>query len=213
MSSSFRVRLCWLTLFAVAMAAVEAAVVVYLRELYYPEGFSFPLKLMPPGILAVEVGREAATLVMLVSAAYLAGARFWERAGYFAFLFGVWDIGYYVWLRIMIGWPATLLDWDILFLIPIPWLGPVIAPVLLALLMIVTGALVARRAAAVRPIVLDRFDWLLGVLATAAIVYSFLHDTGAGLRFEMPRPYPYFLLIAGMILYAVAAVRIIRRSY
>ena len=42
-----------LLLYAVAMGYLEAAVVVYLRAIYYPEGFSFPLKPMDAGILGV----------------------------------------------------------------------------------------------------------------------------------------------------------------
>ena len=32
-----------LTLFSIAMGLLEAVVVMYLRELYYPAGFAFPL--------------------------------------------------------------------------------------------------------------------------------------------------------------------------
>ena len=53
--------------------------------------------------------------------------------------FGFWDILYYVFLRIMSGWPSSLFDWDILFLLPVPWWGPVLAPVAIAALMIVWG--------------------------------------------------------------------------
>ena len=50
-------RVTWLTIYAVAMAYVESAVVVYLRALYYPQGFDFPLAPMPPGMMALEIGR------------------------------------------------------------------------------------------------------------------------------------------------------------
>lgn len=49
----------WLTLFGIAMGILESIVVVYLRELYYPSGFSFPLGLLPVKIYATEVLREA----------------------------------------------------------------------------------------------------------------------------------------------------------
>ena len=33
----------WGTIFAIAMAYVESAIVIYLRILFYPEGFGFPI--------------------------------------------------------------------------------------------------------------------------------------------------------------------------
>jgi hypothetical protein len=89
----------------------------------------------------VEMWREAATLVMLGAVGLLAGRTWRARAGYTALAFGVWDICYYIFLRVMSGWPKTLLDWDILFLLPLPWWGPVLAPVSIALLMILWGTL------------------------------------------------------------------------
>jgi len=44
-----------------------------------------------------------------------------------------------VFLRKLCVGSHSLLDWDILFLLPLPWWGPVLAPVLIALLMIVWG--------------------------------------------------------------------------
>src|SRR5262249_11432284 len=121
--TSVRRRLVWLVLYAVAMAYVEAAVVVYLRGIYYPQGFSFPIVIIPDSMAAIEVGREAATLIMLAGVSALAGADRWERFLFFSVAFGCWDIGYYLWLRLFIGWPLSLLTWDILFLIPVPWIG------------------------------------------------------------------------------------------
>jgi hypothetical protein len=128
--------------FAIAMAWVESASVLYIRTLvdriepHQPE----PLPLY--GSLGnVELWREAATLVMLATLGMLAGRTWRQRAGYAAIAFGTWDIFYYVFLRIMSGWPRTLLDWDILFLLPLPWWGPVLAPVSIALVMIVWGTL------------------------------------------------------------------------
>src|SRR4030095_11740564 len=111
-------RLFWLAIFAVAMAYVEASVVVYLRELYYPGGFSFPIVIIPDRLALIEVGREAATIVMLSGVALLAGAGAWQRFLFFCVVFGVWDIFYYIWLLVFIGWPSSALTWDILFLIP-----------------------------------------------------------------------------------------------
>jgi hypothetical protein len=200
----YRTRLAFIVLFAVAMAYFEAAVVVYLRELFYPEGFTYPLKLIPQRLIVIELLREASTLLMLLAVAVISGRRFWERFGYFLLVFGIWDIFYYVWLKVTIDWPSSLLEWDILFLIPIPWIGPVIAPVLVALLMSVTGFLITRLFAlgfSFKPTV---FSWVSAVVGTAAILYSFMRDTAASLHWQMPQPYWYSLLILGLVLYVIA---------
>src|SRR5262245_50564376 len=111
--------------YAIAMAWVEAAVVLYLRTLVnriepYQQK---PLPNMP-GLIAPEIIREAATIVMLTAVGWLAGRSWRGRFGYLLIAFGVWDIFYYVFLKILTGWPRTLLDWDVLFLIPLPWWGP-----------------------------------------------------------------------------------------
>jgi hypothetical protein len=132
----------WLTvvLFAIAMAWVESAVVFNLRtmvdriEPYQPQPLPLIGKLGP-----VELVREFATLVMLFTVGVLAGKTWRARLGYMLIAFGVWDIFYYVFLKVMCGWPNSLLDWDILFLLPLPWWGPVLAPVLIATLMIIWG--------------------------------------------------------------------------
>lgn len=132
--------------FAVAMGYMEAAVVVYLRELYYPAGFHIlteeSLGAVPPRILITEAGREFATILILVSLSLLLSKRDWvKRFGYFLFAFGIWDITYYVWLFVLIRWPESLLTNDVLFLIPQPWLGPVMAPILVSVAFIVISLL------------------------------------------------------------------------
>jgi hypothetical protein len=72
----------------------------------------------------------------------LAGRTWRARLGYAAIAFGSWDILYYAFLRLISGWPVSFFDWDILFLLPLPWWGPVLAPVCIASLMIVWGTLV-----------------------------------------------------------------------
>ncbi len=119
-----------LSAFAIAFGFLEAIVVVYLRELYYPGGFSFPMKLIPHKIYIVEIIREFTTIIMLVSAGMLAGKTRMQKFAYFLIAFAVWDIFYYVALKLFLDWPQSLLTWDILFLIPVPWLGPVLSPVL-----------------------------------------------------------------------------------
>jgi hypothetical protein len=123
--------------YAVAMAWVESAVAFYLRTMTDRIN---PHQTAPlpdvPGITSTELVREAATLIMLVAIGWLAGSNRRTRWGYSAIAFGVWDIFYYVFLKVICGWPTSLTDWDVLFLIPLPWWGPVIAPMLIAALMI-----------------------------------------------------------------------------
>ena len=202
--NQFYLKLLWLALFAVAMGYLEATVVVYLRELFYPGSFPFPVRTMPPNLLVIEILRETATMLMLVAVAVVAGKKLWERFGFLLILFGIWDIFYYVWLRAAIGWPASLVDWDILFLIPIPWLSPVIAPALVALLMIVVGTVITDfydRGIAYRP---NPTAWLLALAGTSSILYSFMNNTRPALLNGAPGPYLYSLLLTGLILYGLA---------
>lgn len=163
-------------LFAVGMAWVEAACVYYLRVLvdrivpYQPN----PLPIRGD-IGGVELIREAATLVMLLTVGLIAGRTRQARIAYSAIAFGVWDVFYYVFLRIMTGWPTSLLDWDILFLLPLPWWGPVIAPVSIALLMIVWGTLVTQWPA-LQPVAFTRAAWTLSAIGIVLALYVFMAD-------------------------------------
>lgn len=143
----------WLITYAVAMAYVESAVVVYLRAIYYPQGFAFPLAPMPPDMVAIEIGREAATLVMLLGVGMLAGTGRWDRFLTFCVSFGVWDLFYYAWLWILLGWPPSLFTWDVLFLIPVPWIGPVLAPVVVSIALVGAGYCCCAKWRAVSPFI------------------------------------------------------------
>ena len=125
------------------MAVLEAVVVVYLRGL---------LRITTDHVslgqyVRMEVLREAATIVMLVAVGWLAGRGRLDRLAYGLFAFGLWDIFYYVWLKVLIGWPESLLGWDVLFLIPLRWWGPVLSPVLIAALICVVAVLAVARMA------------------------------------------------------------------
>ena len=140
-----RLRLSGVFVYAVAMAWVESAVVFYLRTMVNRINPYQANPLPVVGTLgAVELVREAATLVMLLAVGLLAGRTWRARWGYAAFAFGVWDIFYYVFLKGICGWPHSLLDWDVLFLLPLPWWGPVLAPMCIALLMVIWGVLASR---------------------------------------------------------------------
>jgi len=123
----------------------------------------------------VESFREAATIVMIAAVGMLAGRTWRSRAGYAALAFGAWDIFYYVFLHHISGWPRTLMDWDILFLLPLPWWGPVLAPVSIALVMILWGTLAtqSRETAAGTS---ARWAWALGWAGVALALAMFMID-------------------------------------
>jgi hypothetical protein len=200
------------TIFAMAFAFVESSVVVYLRQIVYPEGFAFPLKQGITSQIAVEVTREFATIVMLIAVGMIAGKDRWQRFSYFLIGFGVWDIFFYVWLKLVLDWPASILDWDILFLIPIPWIGPVIAPVLVSLMMIAGGVLILRKEELEGVFRAPRTAVWLALLGSIAVLVSFMLDIDASLRFQYPRPYHFELLFLGMACYAGAFVAAARNS-
>ncbi|MCD6454105.1 MAG: hypothetical protein J7L62_02255 [Candidatus Aminicenantes bacterium] len=131
-----------LTVFSISFAYVESAVVVYLRSLAGKLMDIFPMPFLSPMISAIELGREASTILILIAIGYIAEKTPVRRFYAFLYVFGLWDILYYAWLKIFIGWPQSIFDFDLLFLIPLPWIGPVISPVLIALIFCFTGSLV-----------------------------------------------------------------------
>lgn len=179
-SSTKRTWSRWLVVvaYAVAMAWVESAVVFYLRKYidrinpYQPNPLPVIGELGP-----VELVREFATMIMLLTVGVLAGKTWRARWGYAAIAFGVWDIFYYVFLRVICAWPETLLDWDVLFLIPLPWWGPVLAPVLISLLMIGWGTLATQFERAESPLLSNWRVWVLNFIGIALALYVFMADT------------------------------------
>ena len=135
-------RLCIVVVFSIAFAYIESAVVVYLREIFHPDGFIFPLTdfgsiLQHKKLLLTEIGREAATILMIGAVALVSARRSWsDRTANFFYVFGIWDIFYYVFLKLLIDWPESLLTTDVYFLIPVPWIGPVIVPVACSVIII-----------------------------------------------------------------------------
>jgi hypothetical protein len=211
----------WLTvaIFAMAMAWVESAVVYYLRTMVHRiEPYqAHPLPLFG-GLGSAEMVREAATLIMLLMVGILAGRTWRSRFGYAAIAFGVWDIFYYVFLKIICGWPHSLLDWDILFLLPLPWWGPVLAPVSIAALMILWGTLVSTWRI---PPASNRSEWkawLLNFIGVAVALYVFMADTlrvaGNGteaLRNVLPGSFDWPLFGIALLCMAAPVLQVICR--
>jgi hypothetical protein len=128
------------------------------------------------GLAKAELVRELATLVMLATVGWLAGRNNRSRTGYFLIAFGVWDIFYYVFLKVLTGWPQSLFDWDILFLIPLPWWGPVWAPASIAALMILWGTLATQFENPRRFTWSDWKTWLTSAAGIALALYLFMEN-------------------------------------
>ena len=189
-------KLLWLTLFGVGFAMVEAAVVIYLRQLLHVEGSNITLSGIPRGIFTVEIVREFTTLVMLISVGVLAGSRPMGRFGSFIIAFGVWDIFYYVFLSMFHGWPRSFLDWDLLFLIPVPWMAPVLAPVLVSCGLIFSGYWLLIREQQKKRIVVSLSDWIIEAVATVLILYSFTNNNSV----STPEGFSWIIFLTGLVL-------------
>ncbi len=166
----------WVGLFAIAMAFVESATVVYIRRIYGISNLLLDIPLFDPVIAPIEVGRELATLVMLLTVGWAVGKSRQTKISFLFFAFGVWDIFYYIWLRIFIGWPNSLISPDILFLIPLPWWGPIIAPILIACLMVVGGILAVINEDKGYAIKLSLINWITLFGGVLIMLYSFMKD-------------------------------------
>jgi hypothetical protein len=163
--------------YALAMALVESAVVAYLRALLNRPDPYMPSPLeVPAWVIQTEIVREAATIAMLIAVGWLAGRTGRTRFGYFLIAFGVWDIFYYVFLVPLTGWPGSVMDWDILFLIPLPWWGPVLAPVCIATLMIVAGTMMSQFQQEQRSLWPGRRSWGLSLAGALVALYVFMAD-------------------------------------
>jgi hypothetical protein len=204
-----------LLLFGISFGYLEAAVVVYLRAIYdpirhqlHPErgpGELFPL-ISPqeladagsenPRRLLIEVGREMSTIVMLAAFGLAAGRNFNQRMASFAVVFGLWDIFFYVFLRLMIHWPRSLFTWDILFLVPLPWVGPVIAPVIVALSLVVCGLISLRLGGLpARPL-----EWMTMIAGGLIVILSFVWDFRNTMAGGMPNPFNWPLFFVGELI-------------
>jgi hypothetical protein len=164
--------------FAIGMAWVEAACVYYLRVL---TDRLDPYQVHPlpmRGLLGhVELVREGATLIMLMMVGVLAARTWRRRLAYALIAFGIWDVFYYVFLRIISDWPTSPFDWDVLFLLPLPWWGPVLAPVCIALLMIIWGTLETQCPESTPATAFARTLWIASTMGIALALYVFMADS------------------------------------
>jgi hypothetical protein len=193
------------------MAYLESAVVVYLRAMYGIEDLLRDINLAPDKYTFIEIGREVATVVMLAMISIVAGNSKPKKIGYFFLAFGVWDIFYYIWLHVFIQWPKSVFEWDILFLIPLPWWGPVIAPVLISLLLISTGYLLISEV----KFNVTSFDWLAFGLSIIVLLYTFVEDSinvifsGTGNLTEIrPASFNWILFLMAYFGWVVTSIKV-----
>lgn len=210
-------RLTVAVVFGIAFAYIESAVVVYLRAIFHPNGFTFPLEVFgvtaeAKRLLLTEIGREAATVVLILTAAWLFGRVRQERVAYFLAIFAVWDVFYYVWLKVLLDWPDSIMDWDVLFLIPVVWASPVLYPVLVSALMFAFAAMILHRCANGRPLIVTGTDWLAWLSATAITVVSFCLGGRHITQADYAEYFPPGLFVAGYVLGAGACARTLLRG-
>jgi hypothetical protein len=216
-NKTFGPMLFWVGLFALAMGYLESAVVVYLRAVWYPEGFSFPLKALSAQIAITELFREAATIIMLISIGCIAVKKPIVRFAFFIYAFAIWDIFYYLFLYFLVGWPSTLLEWDLLFLIPVAWIGPVIAPVINSITMIALAFSIFYAETRRRKSNLSAFEWTLLIIGSVITIISYTIDyivylvnaaPASGLRLAglnyIPVHFNWWLFATGELLFFAA---------
>jgi hypothetical protein len=213
----------WLivVLYAAAMAYVESAVVLYLRTMVgHMDPYQADPLALPEGLIRAEMVREAATLLMLFAVGWLAGRTWRSRLGYTLVAFGVWDILYYVFLVPLSGWPRSLLDWDILFLLPLPWWGPVLAPVSIAVLMVVGGTMVSLFDRPERALWPGPWAWGASLVGAALAVYVFMADAirvaGGGaeaIRSVLPTQFNWPVFVVAWLLLAAPTVDLCRQQW
>jgi hypothetical protein len=200
---SFRMTAIAVLAYAGAMAYVEAAVVVYLQlALGAQVGAIFPLRPASEagGLIQIEAGREAATLVMIAAVGILAGRSRLERLAWSAVAFGVWDIGYYAWLHLFRGWP------------PVPWVGPVWSPIAVSAALVGVGLAAASALRSDRELALARWHLAAGLSGGLLVVLSYTIDAGRLIEGGIPGPYPWPVFAIGMVVALAAAGDSLRRA-
>ena len=193
-------QLFWLMVWGVAFAYIEASVVVYLREIYYPDGFAFPVVIAETHMALTEVVRELATLLIMWATVNLTYQMLQSKMAAFMVIFGVWDIFYYIFLKIILNWPEALTSWDILFLIPIPWVGPIWAPIVVSIGLIYAGSTILIQNEEGHFLDFDRKFILLESVAAVIIIVSFLIPGYAVITESIPSNFPYYLFWTGFIM-------------
>jgi hypothetical protein len=219
-------RICvWMVVFAIAFAWVESAVVVYLRKIFFDGGFRFPLlvkwedgKHIIDPLVRIEFGREIAAVIMLVAVSWVSGKNSIQKFCFFMIAFGIWDIFYYVWLYAMVSWPESLMTWDLLFYVPLPWVGPVITPLSISIAMAAGGSLIIYYDEKGYNIRLRWYDMAVELGCGLLMIVAFCWDwkniiqiPGDIKRTGIPNPFAWWLFLPAYLCSIVYFVVMIRR--
>jgi hypothetical protein len=215
-----------LLLFGTAFGYLEAAVVSYLRALHEPARQRFysgrsPADLFPlltldqlhaagalqRQLLPIEIGRESATILMLMAVALAVSRNAGEWAAALVIAFGTWDITFYIFLKVLLDWPASVLTWDILFLIPVPWVGPVLAPVLVSAAMIAAGIWHLRAQAVGHLVRIGAAHWSGILIGAAIIVISFAMDYRYVMAGGVPQRFNWLVFATGLAVGGLSYVK------
>lgn len=203
-SLSVKTRLISVGLFAIAMGLLEAICVVYLRQILLPPDGSLNNIAFSNFDFTIEVIREITTLVILLTIAILAAYNWRTRLAMFFLAFGIWDIFYYIGLKIFLDWPATILEWDALFLVPVNWYGPVLAPVLISVYFIIVSIIIVLREATGKKLHITKPAILLQLLTFVVWYYSFTKDSSLISEFGYESAtYSWLLFVLGIIFCSV----------
>ncbi len=206
-------RWIWVVTFAAAFAWVEMAVVLYLHEICFSGSLSFPLplawkngELVVNHLMRVEFGREIAAFLILAAVACTAGRNLWQKFAFFLIAFGVWDIFFYIWMRLGAGWPENLLTWNILYALPLPWVAPVLAPLLIAFAMAAAGGLILYFENKGHEIRWRWFDWIIMFGCASLMLAAFWWDWKNIIRVPadppntgIPNPFAWWLYLPAYI--------------
>src|SRR5262249_23693777 len=126
--------------------------------------------------------------------------------------FGLWDLFYYLFLKLMLDWPDSWMTWDLLFLLPVPWASPVLAPVLVSLSMIGTGVYILWRESTGRPLRPGPAIWASAAASALLLALAFCSDYRNLLDGGLPNAFPWTLFAFGEALGAAAFLCALRRK-
>jgi len=162
------------------------------------------------GRLNIELGREAATLFLLAAIALAVSRNIREWWAAFMIAFGIWDVFFYLFLLVQIGWPSSFFEWDLLFLLPVPWTGPVLAPLVVAFAMVVAGVATFWRESADRSVRMASRHLLAILGGGILVVLAFCWDFRIIMSGGLPDAFNWPLLVTGLLLGVIAWLHALR---
>jgi hypothetical protein len=136
----------------IAIGYVDAVATFYVRGMLEvsQEGGNFAqavTEAMPPRIVALEQTRQAATVLVLVAMAIVAGRNLQQQFGTAFYALGGWIVLRYAAIRTITDWPAGLADIDTVLYLPHAVYAPVWMPIVIGLGVAAIGVTLIRAGA------------------------------------------------------------------